>query len=123
VHHKKTHTTAFAKGWSAELQARDYLAAKGYVPMAHRVKTEYGELDWVMMWEDRLVMVEVKHRSDLDKGLYAITLHAQKRWYQAASAYVSSCVDPSWHSVQFDVVWVGKDHRIVHIPHVLSWEP
>lgn len=121
--HKQRQTTAFAKGWAAEMQARDHLISKGYVPMAHRVKTPYGELDWVMMRGSCLIMIEVKQRPTLDAGLSALTTSAQRRWYQAALAYMASCAELSWDSVQFDVVWVGSDHRLVHMPHVLSWEP
>lgn len=118
-------SSSFAKGWTAEILARDFLIAKNYVPMAHRVKTLYGELDLVMMHQSNLVMVEVKQRSNLTDGLQAITLKSQKRWYNAALVYVSALQTSSvvWDSIQFDVVFVGRDHHIVHMPHVLSWQP
>jgi putative endonuclease len=116
-------TTSFAKGLAAEKRAQDYLIQKGYLLLAHRYKTKFGELDLVMHQGHKLFFFEVKQRPTLAQGLECITLKHRQRLWQAGEHFLhNACNEFPWDTVQFDLIVVLPCCTITHMGNVLSSE-
>lgn len=94
------------RGRFGEWIAIAYLMAKGYRILGHRMRTPYGEVDIAAWKAGTLAIVEVKARSSVDVGLYAVTPQAQQRIARAAQALAGR-----WRlthaPIRFDVIVVG----------------
>ena len=75
---------AYAFGLDAEQIAALMLRQKGYLILAKRFKTPYGEIDLVACRKGVVVFVEVKGRSDLVSAAWALTPRQQRRIVTAA---------------------------------------
>lgn len=84
-----------------------FLLLKGYRILGHRLRTPYGEVDIAAWKRGVLVIVEVKARSRVEDGLFAVTPSAQQRIARAAQALAGR-----WRlqaaPIRFDVVVLGK---------------
>ncbi len=56
------------KGQMGEKLAKDYLLNKGYKLVDQNYSSKYGEIDLIFTYEDILVFVEVKTRSNISYG-------------------------------------------------------
>lgn len=105
-------------GREGELEACDYLSRHGYQVLHTNWRWHHYELDIVALWEDELVVVEVKTRSGdyLLSPEEAVDNAKIRRIVAAADAYVRFFnVDAP---VRFDIVTViqGKEgNQIDHI--------
>ena len=70
-------------GRAAETAALLLLLAKGYWPLARRMKTPRGEIDLIMRRGRTLVLVEVKRRAALEQGFHAVSVQQQRRMLDA----------------------------------------
>ncbi len=112
------HKQQFGK-WGEDQAAR-YLEEKGYQLVARNVRTEYGELDLVVIKEGKLVFVEVKTRSSGKYGRpeEAITEQKIQHLVESALSYIAENpqVPGDW---QIDVIAIetgqpGQDPVITH---------
>jgi putative endonuclease len=93
-------------GHRAETIALWYLRCKGYRLLQQRFKTPVGEIDLVMQRGQTVVFVEVKARSKIDDGLYAVTPMQSRRISAAAASYVAHQLHAAPQYQRFDIVVV-----------------
>ncbi|MDZ7665820.1 MAG: YraN family protein [Desulfotignum sp.] len=109
-------------GRSGEKMAADHLAASGYTILETNYTTRFAEIDIIAAFEDWLVFVEVKTRTNLRKGLprEAVNAVKQHKIIQAAQQFLKTRPSADWRHVRFDVVEIyfgTHDPRINHISH------
>lgn len=108
----------FDIGKEGESLARDYLISKGYNVIQTNWRWHHYELDIVAVFEDMLVVVEVKTRSAdfLLSPEEAVDRRKRNRIVAAADAYVRryNVVLP----VRFDIVTVVKGENGIEIDHI-----
>ena len=77
-------------GIYGETQAIHYLQKKGYAISAKNVRTKYGEIDIVVQKNRKIVFIEVKTRSSLEKGkpYESVTYAKRKRLWKTAQYYI-----------------------------------
>ncbi|WP_447926200.1 YraN family protein [Vreelandella sp. EE27] len=83
--------TARKRGAAIEQLAAQWLQRQGLTLVTANHHVKGGELDLVMMDQDTLVFVEVKHRTSLRNGhpLETVTPLKQRRLIRAASLYLA----------------------------------
>ena len=86
---RKKRQTSERVGRIAEAVAEICLRLKGYQVLARRAKTHVGELDLVMRKGALIVIVEVKHRADLDTGRRAVSDASWARIARAADSWLA----------------------------------
>jgi len=77
-------------GISGESHAVNYLQKKGYMIRARNERTKFGEIDIIAERNHKIVFIEVKTRSSLEKGkpYESVTYGKQKRLLRAAQYYI-----------------------------------
>ena len=108
------------RGRWAESFAFLYLLAKGYRPVARRLKTPVGELDLVMRRGETLVVVEVKARPSLDLAAGAISPRQWQRLTRAVEWLTAGRPTLARLSIRFDAVLVSG-LSVRHVPD--AWRP
>jgi len=114
-----------ALGRWGEAQAADYLLARGYQILARNVRTPYGEIDLVAFFEQMLVFVEVKTRTNTRYGYpeEAVNQAKQAHMQAAAEAYIQT-LDETAGTWRLDVIAVlqrpNEQPEITHFENVLS---
>ena len=106
---------AFKSGVNAETIAADYLTARGYVILASRYKTPYGEIDLVAQSQTLLAFVEVKARARLDDAAYAVTPRQQRRIIDAASAWLAAHPEHAGLDMRFDAMLIAPKRPPRHL--------
>ena len=106
---------AFKSGVTAETVAADYLKARGYLILASRFKTPYGEIDLVAQLPSLLAFVEVKARARLDDAAYAVTPRQQRRIIDAASAWLAAHPEYADFDMRFDAMLIAPKHQPRHL--------
>ncbi len=103
-------------GKEGEQRAVDYLISHGYrvVDRNWKAPRSCHELDIIAMKDERLVVVEVKTRSDCNHGTPLDAVDRQKMRYlvSAANSYVH--VKQIDLPIRFDVIGI-VDNEIVHV--------
>jgi putative endonuclease len=77
----------YIKGYVIEWWMRIILRIKGYIPVAHRYRSPYGEIDLIYIHGRTLVFVEVKYRWKRYDAAYALTEHQRQRISRAAAYF------------------------------------
>ncbi|MGE0847601.1 MAG: YraN family protein, partial [Flavobacteriaceae bacterium] len=77
------------RGRSAEIAALLLLAAKGWLPLARRVKTPVGEIDLVVRRARTLAFVEVMRRANAADALASVTHRQRARILRAAEWWLA----------------------------------
>lgn len=96
---------AFLTGVWAERLTSLVLRMKGYVIVARRFKTPWGEVDVIARHADTVVFVEVKKRATFDQALEAIRPYQRARIQKAASHFLQRYQGRGQaFQVRFDVV-------------------
>ncbi len=105
-------------GEKGEQLAADFLLQKGYVIAERNWRNVHEEIDIIALYDQTLVIAEVKTRSTSVFGEpeMAVTPHKQKKLARAAEVYL----EKSGHKgeMRFDVISVilnGNETRITHI--------
>ena len=80
---------AHMRGRHAEVLAGLYLMLMGYRIIGFRVPTSLGEIDIVATKRKTLAIIEVKHRTDLDQALQAVSPD-QRAYLRQAGRQISS---------------------------------
>jgi putative endonuclease len=107
----------FEQGIQSEKQALQFFVRKGYICLAQRFKTAYGEIDLIVEKGKQLIFVEVKKRPFLSQGLYSLRTAQCQRIYNAALIFLQKYPPHQWINIQIDLVVCTKD-VIHHIPHI-----
>ncbi len=111
---------AEARGRSAEDEAADWLAGRGWEVLARRVKIKGGEIDLIARRENLIAFVEVKWRAkaaDLD---FAIDEYRLRRVAAAAEA-VAHDYAKSGEDLRVDVILLAPGAEPRHIEN--AWMP
>ncbi len=103
-----------AKGRFAESIAAVFLQLKGYRILGRRVRCRAGEIDIIAAKADTLVFVEVKARSTLDSGLFALHPAALRR-IEAASRVLAPRYAGRRTTTRIDAVLVRPWAMPVHL--------
>ena len=109
-----------AKGKLGEDCAVKFLEAKGYSIIARNFRIRSAEIDIIAKFEDVLVFVEVKTRSNIRHGLprEAVTLSKQKKIIEATSVFLQD-ENFSEFACRFDVVEIYLNReRVEEINHI-----
>lgn len=103
-----------AKGKFGEDCAAKFLEAKGYSIVARNFRIRSSEIDIIAKFDDVLVFVEVKARSNIRHGLprEAVTIRKQKKIIEAASVFLQ---DESFSecACRFDVIEIYLHGELV----------
>lgn len=118
---KLSKIAAFTKGLAAEHRAKDYLLGQGFIFLAHRHKTPWGELDLIMEREGHLIFFEVKYRPTLTEGLWCLRPRHRQRLWHAAEHFLQGNTK-IWETIAFDLIVVSKDGALTHVPNILCME-
>lgn len=102
---KKSSNPAHILGERGEEAAARFLEKQGYEILEQNWECRHGEADLIMCDEDTLVFVEVKTRSNCEKGLpeEAITKDKRTRYEKIAVSYLKKS-DFRDIAIRFDVV-------------------
>ena len=103
-------------GKAGEEMAVEYLKGKGYRILQRNFKNALGEIDIIAKHKDSICFIEVKTRTNLDKGLpqEAITGPKQRKLSRVALSFLKSrklFASPA----RFDIVAVLKTPEENHI--------
>lgn len=97
-------------GADAEALAVGYLQSRGYLIIARNVRFAIGELDIVASIDNTLVIVEVRSRTNDERGgaEFAISKGKRAQVSRVAAAYVATLAQvPA--AVRFDVIAITGD--------------
>lgn len=95
----------FALGQTGELAAVRFLSRKGYEILETNWTCVAGEADIIALEEDTLCFVEVKTRSNVEKGFPAEAVDAKKRdRYERIAACYLATYENCDIRVRFDVI-------------------
>ena len=111
---------AYESGLVAEKAAAAYLQGKGFILIAERYKTKYGEIDLLMRDREYLVAVEVKKRTDMQTALESIRPAAQKRIQNTLMMYIANNPHERDSALRFDVVAITPPCQIHHLDN--TWQ-
>ena len=111
------------KGKKGEDIALDFLLKRGYILLERNWNFRRCEVDLIMMFEGKIVLVEVKYRKH--KGtieLYQVFRPKQmKNLLKAANFYLSN--NKLENEVQIDLLFIqddqNKSYRFTHIPNAI----
>jgi putative endonuclease len=109
--------------WGEQV-AVDYLTQKGYQILGRNIRTPLGEIDILASYEQILVFVEVKTRTNISYGNpeSSITTRKLSHMDESARHYIQS-IDymGTW---QWDAISIlkitSKVHELVHFENVIS---
>lgn len=104
---KKEPNPAHLLGEKGEKAAARFLERQGFEILEQNWKCKHGEADLIVCDENTLIFVEVKTRSNCDKGLPedAITKNKRVRYEKIAVSYLKAS-DFTDIAVRFDVVTI-----------------
>lgn len=115
---------AEADGRRGERLAELALRLKGYSILERRFKTKLGEIDLIARKGNVICFIEVKHRSNVDAALNAVTTAQSRRINGAANLYMATADrrfgkdDLEW---RFDIMVTGASLWPRHS--VDAWRP
>lgn len=104
-------------GGKYEQLATDFLINKGYSIIDRNYYTIYGEIDIIAKYEEIIVFVEVKYRSNNIYGtpIEAVDYKKREKIKKTALYYYSVCEYSDSVPCRFDVIGIDKDNNINHI--------
>ncbi len=109
----------YERGVCAEQLGQVYLEKKGFMMVASRYRTPYGEIDLLMRDRDTLVAVEVKYRKYEVDSFECLHTRQQKRIENALLFYISEN-DLNSSLFRFDVVLLSAGKQIIHLEN--AWQ-
>ena len=108
------------RGRWGELIARVLLPTKGYLILARRHVTPYGEVDIIAARRDRIAFVEVKRRTTTADAQASLTPAQAARIARAADYWLSKHPHYLQREVGLDAVLVTPRGWPRHIPNALD---
>ena len=112
---KKRKQNAYRRGQMAEVFAATFLMAKGFVILARRYKSRFGEIDLIAKRGRLVVFVEVKARAKLIDAAYAITPRQQQRIVTASMDWLAHNPQSQDTDLRFDAILIGSKSLMRHI--------
>ncbi len=112
-------TRHISLGKAGEELAGVYLQTQGFQIVSRNWRCRGGELDIICSSRERIVFVEVKTRTDQDRGLpgEALDEKKQKRLLKAAGIYLSR--QKLWdRPSRFDLIAVSFEATGCHLEHI-----
>lgn len=107
-----------------EQKAKQLLLDQGYKFITENWRNRFGEIDLIMLDQDRVVFIEVRTKSNnaYGSGIESINYRKQNQLRKMAAAFLQY---KNWwdYSVRFDVISVDKDnenYQIHHFKNVLN---
>jgi len=91
--------TSYQKGIWSEKFAKGFFMAKGYIVLAERFKTPFGEIDLILKRGNKIVFLEVKMRQTIEMALESIHERNQNRVFDAAKLYLQQ--NPQYNDCEF----------------------
>ena len=110
----KARRKANLKGHFAEYIAAAYLILKGYRIASLRYKTKSGEIDIIARKRDLAIFIEVKARSDVQKGVDAVSYQSQSRIKNASDLWLAKQKNPHLISQRYDIIVIRPWQLPVH---------
>lgn len=103
-------TSHLARGRRAERRAERYLRHRGLTTVMRNYARTAGEIDLVMLDDDRLVFVEVRYRGPgaWSSALESVDRAKQRRIVRTSELFRRSHPEHRFRSVRFDVVAATK---------------
>lgn len=114
----KKRRRAHRRGHGGEWLAALALMLKGYRIVARRYRTRLGEIDLIARRGELAAIVEVKARPDLEAGMEAVGMAAQRRIAAAADLWLARQPDHARISLRFDMVIVRPRRWPVHVENI-----
>lgn len=104
--------------WGEE-KAKEFLAKKGYKPIAQNWRNRYGEIDLIMKDKETIVFVEVRTKSSnlFGRGDESITNKKQQQLIKMAKSFLSAN-NYGDYSIRFDLISIDKVDQNYHITHL-----
>ena len=116
--------SSVGKGAAGEAKAAEFLQARGWRVLERNFRSRAGEIDLVARRGDVLAFVEVKAWRTIPEEDLARSIGPRKRARIARAAALYLARRPDLRSVhkRFDVVFLGGEGGIRHIPGAFSGE-
>nr|WP_294917995.1 YraN family protein [uncultured Neokomagataea sp.] len=113
---------SYRSGLEAEALVAACLQEAGYVVLAERLKTPFGEIDLLICTDECLVAVEVKRRRCLNTGAESLSVR-QKARLLAAFDFIWATQE-EWHrpETRFDCVFVDYSGAMKRIKNAFRQE-
>ncbi len=110
---------SLARGRHAEDMAAEFLRNKGWTIVARNFRVRGAELDIVGLDGPTLVFVEVKQRSNLEKGWPEEAVDQRKiaKLYLAARFFLHSNAKHAHRDCRFDMIAIEGDGRDASMRH------
>lgn len=112
---KKRRQSAYRRGQMAEAFAAAFLMAKGFVILARRYKSRFGEIDLIARRGHLVIFVEVKARASLIDAAYAITQRQKQRIVTASMDWLAHNPQSDTTDLRFDAILIGSRSLMRHI--------
>ena len=112
------------KGAAGEAKAAEFLVSQGWSVLERNFRCPAGEIDLVVRRDDVLAFVEVKAWRTVPAEDLALSIGPRKRARiaRAASLYLARRPGLRGIHVRFDVVFLGGEGGIRHIPGAFTGE-
>ena len=106
-------------GSQGEDIAAKYLQSQGYKILQRNFRSRYGEIDIICRWEQTVIFVEVKTRTNTDFGSpeESITKTKQQHIHKVALIYLET-YPYSFQEIRFDVIGIlmdGSEPKLNHL--------
>ncbi|MBI1326074.1 MAG: hypothetical protein GC136_00355 [Alphaproteobacteria bacterium] len=111
--------TSYERGVWAEFIALVYFLLRGFWPVALRFKTKVGEIDLICRKGDLFLFVEVKARTSISEGLFALRKRQESRLVRAAEAFLASRSLPLDSKMRFDLFVITPRFQIEHVSNIM----
>lgn len=106
---------AESQGRAAEALVAAHWLSRGFDVLAHRLRTQAGEIDLVVADSSTLIFIEVKSRKTLAQAAHSVRPRQQARLFEAANCVLAARGDWVRSDIRFDVALVCGG-AIEHIP-------
>lgn len=120
MQHTSRKQKSYRFGHYAEHVVVWYLRLRGYVVLARRYKSPFGEVDIIVRRGKTLVFVEVKARRNVQGGDDVLSPRQRERITRSALAFVSRYPRYADYAIRFDLVILTRGVCVQHIRH--AWE-
>lgn len=103
-------------GKIGEYIAEKFLIKRGYEILERNYNKKVGEIDLIAKYEDYIIFIEVKLRSNIFYGLPIeyVTKRKQKNLIKTAQIYLRE----KEKNVRFDIITIIKEENKYHIEHI-----
>lgn len=110
--------STYRLGVAAENLVAQRFESLGFIVVAKRYKTKYGEIDLVAHKENQIIFAEVKARSKIVSIDSIITQRQINRNYTAAEFFLSNFPAYKDHACRFDLILVVGGKILHHIQEI-----